>query len=77
MAPGGRSALWAAVADTLAAWAIGLLIGGVAAVISGSVLGLNRFAYRSAIPVIEFFKTIPVVAILPIALTALRADAEG
>jgi ABC-type nitrate/sulfonate/bicarbonate transport system permease component len=62
------SALWAAVADTLAAWVIGLLIGGVAAVAAGSVLGLNRFAYRSAIPVIEFFKTIPVVAILPIAL---------
>jgi len=62
------SALWAAVGDTLTAWAIGLLIGGVAAVTAGAFLGLSRPAYRSAIPVIEFFKTIPVVAILPIAL---------
>jgi ABC-type nitrate/sulfonate/bicarbonate transport system permease component len=62
------STLWAAVGDTLTAWVIGLLVGGAAAVAVGAVLGLNRFAYRSAIPVIEFFKTIPVVAILPIAL---------
>lgn len=63
------AALWTAVAGTLAAWAVGLLIGGAAAVIVGALLGLNQFAYRSASPVIEFFKTIPVVAILPIALT--------
>lgn len=64
----GSSVLWTAVGGTLTAWAIGLLAGGVAAVVAGTLLGLNRFAYRSAIPVIEFFKTIPVVAILPIAL---------
>jgi ABC-type nitrate/sulfonate/bicarbonate transport system permease component len=63
--------LWAAVRDTLLGWVIGLLLGGASAVIVGSVLGLNRFAYRSAIPVIEFFKTIPVIAILPIALLLL------
>lgn len=64
----GSSGLWTAMAGTLAAWAIGLLAGGVAAVVAGTLLGLSSFAYRSAIPVIEFFKTIPVVAILPIAL---------
>jgi ABC-type nitrate/sulfonate/bicarbonate transport system permease component len=63
------SELWSAVASTLEGWAAGLLIGSVAAVAVGSLLGLSHFAYRSAIPVIEFFKTIPVVAILPIALT--------
>jgi ABC-type nitrate/sulfonate/bicarbonate transport system permease component len=62
------STLWTAIGGTLAAWAIGLLIAGVAAVVVGTLLGLNRFAYRSASPVIEFFKTIPVVAVLPIAL---------
>jgi ABC-type nitrate/sulfonate/bicarbonate transport system permease component len=65
----GSSELWSAVASTLEAWAIGMLAGGLAAVAVGSLLGLSRFAYRSGIPVIEFFKTIPVVAILPIALT--------
>jgi ABC-type nitrate/sulfonate/bicarbonate transport system permease component len=64
----GSSQLWAAVGGTLEAWATGLLIGGAAAVVAGTLLGLNAFAYRSAVPVIEFFKTIPVVAILPIAL---------
>jgi ABC-type nitrate/sulfonate/bicarbonate transport system permease component len=63
------SELWKAVASTLEGWAVGMLVGSVAAVAVGSLLGLNRFAYRSGIPVIEFFKTIPVVAILPIALT--------
>lgn len=60
--------LWTAVAGTLEAWVIGLAAGSIAAVVIGAALGLSRFAYRSASPVIEFFKTIPVVAILPVAL---------
>jgi ABC-type nitrate/sulfonate/bicarbonate transport system permease component len=60
--------LWTAVRDTLLGWVVGLLIGGAAAIVIGSVLGFSAFAYRSALPVIEFFKTIPVIAILPIAL---------
>ena len=60
--------LWSAVRDTLAGWAIGLVAGGGSAILIGSLTGLSAFAYRSAIGVIEFFKTIPVIAILPIAL---------
>jgi ABC-type nitrate/sulfonate/bicarbonate transport system permease component len=63
------SELWSAIASTLEGWAAGMLAGSVAAIAVGSLLGLSGFAYRSGIPVIEFFKTIPVVAILPIALT--------
>ena len=66
-------ALWAAVADTLLAWAIGMLLGAGFAVVIGCLLGSYRFAYRSTIPVIEFFKTIPVIAILPIALLMFGA----
>ncbi len=62
------TALWSAVGDTLLGWAIGLLLGGACAIVIGAALGLSRFAYRSVIPLIEFFKTIPVIAILPIAL---------
>jgi ABC-type nitrate/sulfonate/bicarbonate transport system permease component len=65
--------LWAAVGETLLAWALGLLIGGGAAVLAGLLLGLSPFAYRSVIPVIEFFKTIPVIAILPLALILFGA----
>ena len=65
--------LWAAVGDTLAAWALGLLLGAGSAVVVGTLIGLSRFGYRSVIPVIEFFKTIPVIAILPLALVLFGA----
>ena len=65
--------LWTAVGDTAAGWALGMLFGCVSAIVIGAFLGLNRFAYRSAIPVIEFFKTIPVIAALPIALLLFGA----
>jgi ABC-type nitrate/sulfonate/bicarbonate transport system permease component len=69
--------LWTAVWDTVAGWAMGLLIGAGSAIVVGSVLGLNRFAYQSAIPVIEFFKTMPAVAILPIVIGTLGATLQG
>jgi len=69
----GAATLWSAVGDTAAGWALGMLLGCVSAIVIGSVLGLNRFAYRSAIPVIEFFKTVPVIAVLPIALLLFGA----
>jgi ABC-type nitrate/sulfonate/bicarbonate transport system permease component len=65
--------LWTAVADTISGWALGLLIGAGSAIIMGSLLGLHRFAYRSALPVIEFFKTIPAIAILPIVVLVFGA----
>ena len=60
--------LWSASGQTLEGWAIGLAIGTAAALAVGSLTALNEFAYRSVIGVIEFFKTIPVIAILPIVL---------
>jgi len=65
--------LWHAIRDTLAGWALGLLIGASLAILIGTVLGLNRFAYRSAIPVIEFLKTVPIIAILPLAILLFGA----
>ena len=62
------SSLWSAVGQTLEGWALGLVIGAAAALLIGTLIGMNGFAYRSAIGVIEFFKAIPVIAILPIGL---------
>lgn len=59
---------WNAIADTLEGWAIGFAIGAGAAIACGTAIGLNRFAYRSTVLVIEFMKTIPVIAILPLLL---------
>jgi ABC-type nitrate/sulfonate/bicarbonate transport system permease component len=61
-------AFWSAVGETLEGWGLGLLVGALAATGVGTLIGLNGFAYRSVIGVIEFFKAIPVIAILPIGL---------
>ena len=63
-----QSTLWSAIGQTLEGWALGLLVGAAAALLLGTLIGMNGFAYRSVIGVIEFFKAIPVIAILPIGL---------
>jgi ABC-type nitrate/sulfonate/bicarbonate transport system permease component len=57
---------WRTIGNTLAGWGIGFAIGAAAAIAVGMALGLNRVAFRSTILVIEFMKTIPVIAILPL-----------
>jgi ABC-type nitrate/sulfonate/bicarbonate transport system permease component len=69
----GTSELWLAVSDTLRGWGLGLLIGGGLAIVVGTLLGYNRFAYRSVIPVIEFLKTVPAIAILPLVIIVFGA----
>jgi ABC-type nitrate/sulfonate/bicarbonate transport system permease component len=72
-----RSAgLWTAVWETVRGWGIGLLIGCTLAILVGTVLGMNRFAYLSVIPVVEFLKTVPVIAILPLAIVVWGASLE-
>jgi ABC-type nitrate/sulfonate/bicarbonate transport system permease component len=62
----GGAGGWRTIGDTLAGWGIGFAIGAGAAIVVGLGIGLNRAAFRSTILVIEFMKTIPVIAILPI-----------
>lgn len=57
---------WRAIGSTLAGWGIGFAVGAAAAIVVGLAIGLNRQAFRSTILVIEFMKTIPVIAILPL-----------
>jgi ABC-type nitrate/sulfonate/bicarbonate transport system permease component len=72
----GQPSLWEAIWETVRGWGLGLLIGGGLAIVVGTVLGLNRFAYQSVIPVIEFLKTVPVIAILPLAIVVWGATLE-
>lgn len=69
----GQVGFWVDLWATVRAWAAGVAIGAGSAVLVGSLLGLNRFAHRSASPVIELFKTVPVVAILPLAILVFGA----
>lgn len=72
----GSAELWMAIWNTVEGWGLGLLIGGSLAIVVGTVLGLNRFAYLSVIPVIEFVKTVPVIAILPLAIVVWGATLQ-
>ena len=62
---------WATIGQTVEGWALGLALGGVAAILVGSGIGLSRFAHRSTVPVIEFLKAVPSIAILPLAIVVL------
>lgn len=60
--------LWTAVGSTLLGWLIGMVITIVLGLIVGTALAFNDFAQRSAAPVIEIFKAIPAIAILPLVI---------
>lgn len=65
------SYLWTAVGQTFAGWAMGVGVGAVLAIALGTLLGRSRFAYASVIPVVEFLKTVPTIAILPLVIVVL------
>jgi ABC-type nitrate/sulfonate/bicarbonate transport system permease component len=69
----GSSRLWSAVGATLLGWAIGMSITVVLGIAVGTALASNRFALRSAAPVIEVFKAIPAIAILPLVILVAGA----
>lgn len=60
--------LWPAVGATLLGWLIGMVITIVLGLVIGTALAFNVFAQRSAAPVIEIFKAIPAIAILPLVI---------
>lgn len=64
-------ASWAAIFATLQSWFFGLAISAVLAIVIGAALAFNDFAYRSATSVIEVFKAIPAIAVLPLAILVL------
>lgn len=64
----GTASGWRSIGSTMAGWASGFAIGAAAAVLVGTGIGLSAFAFRSSILVIEFMKTIPVIAILPLVM---------
>ena len=65
------SGFWTTIGQTVEGWALGLALGGTAAVLVGSAIGLSRLASRSTAPVIELLKAVPSVAILPLAIVVL------
>jgi ABC-type nitrate/sulfonate/bicarbonate transport system permease component len=72
----GTGHLWQGVGETLEGTAIGFAGGAVAGVLLGTLIGLNDIAYRSGFLVIEFLKTIPVIAVLPLAVLLFGTTLE-
>jgi len=65
--------VWPAVGATLIGWLIGMIITISLGLVVGTVLAFNGFAQRSAAPVIEIFKAIPAIAILPLVILVARS----
>jgi ABC-type nitrate/sulfonate/bicarbonate transport system permease component len=72
----GTGHLWSGVGETLEGTAIGFALGSAAGVLAGTLIGLNDIAYRSCFLVIEFLKTIPVIAVLPLAVLLFGTTLE-
>jgi ABC-type nitrate/sulfonate/bicarbonate transport system permease component len=61
-------AFWRRLGLTMQAWAIGLAVASVAAVVLGTVIGLVPFLRRATHTTVEFLRPIPSVAIVPVAV---------
>jgi ABC-type nitrate/sulfonate/bicarbonate transport system permease component len=68
--------LWESVWQTIQGWGIGLLIASALAIAVGTILGRIRFAYLSVIPVVEFLKVVPTIAILPLVIVVYGPTLE-
>ena len=62
---------WAALGATLTGWGLGLLIGAAAGLLLGTLIGLSTVLQISTAVVVEFLKTVPIIAILPLAILVL------
>ncbi len=61
-------AFWRRLGLTMQAWAIGLSIASLAALVLGTVIGLVPFLRRATHTTVEFLRPIPSVAIVPVAV---------
>jgi ABC-type nitrate/sulfonate/bicarbonate transport system permease component len=67
------AAFWSALWSTIATWAIGLAIAIAIAVPAGLLLGSSRIAYRLSRFTMDFLRTIPPIALVPLVLLVFGA----
>ncbi|MQA10400.1 MAG: ABC transporter permease subunit [Pseudonocardiaceae bacterium] len=68
--------LWLEIGRTLGGWALGIGIATLCAIPLGVLLGASRIAYRLAKAVIEFFRPVPSVALIPLAVLVYGTGLE-
>ncbi|MDI2099231.1 ABC transporter permease [Ruicaihuangia caeni] len=57
---------WAAFVETVVSWIVGVLIAAAIGIPVGMVLGRVAFAYRSTRLLVDFLRTIPSIAVIPL-----------
>jgi ABC-type nitrate/sulfonate/bicarbonate transport system permease component len=72
----GEPGFWSAFGLTLLSWALGLALSVVVAVPAGLLLGTSDICYRSCRFTIDFLRTIPPVALVPLALLLYGATTQ-
>lgn len=73
----GDGAFWGDVGQTMEAWALGLAISIVAAVVIGFIIGSSNFLRQATYSTIEFLRPIPSVALIPLAVLLFGAKLES
>lgn len=72
----GQPEFWSALGDTLQAWALGLALSALIAIPLGLLLGSVDALYRATRFSIDFFRTIPPVALVPLLLLLYGASSR-
>jgi ABC-type nitrate/sulfonate/bicarbonate transport system permease component len=69
----GESATWVQIGQTLEGWALSLVVASLIGLALGIMLGSSATAYRMARFVVDFLRSVPPIALLPIGLLTLGA----
>lgn len=73
----GRGAVYEPLAETMVSWAISFVLASVIGIAVGMLLGSSRLAYRLSVFVLDFCRTIPALALVPLAVLMLGANLSG
>jgi ABC-type nitrate/sulfonate/bicarbonate transport system permease component len=73
----GLGGFWVAVGQTMQAWAIGLAVSVVLAVVLGFMVGSSGFLRRVTNSTVEFLRPIPSVALIPLAVLLFGVKIES
>jgi ABC-type nitrate/sulfonate/bicarbonate transport system permease component len=72
----GQGSFWQVLGETVKSWVIGLLLSAAVAIPLGLLLGSSEIAYRSCRFTIDFLRTIPPVAVIPLLLLLYGARTQ-
>lgn len=69
----GESSTWVQIGQTMAGWALAMVVASVIGLALGILLGSSAIVYRMARFVVDFLRSVPPIALLPIGLLTLGA----